>query len=126
MAIALVFSIRQTPNYVHHQFLFWNCKLTRFPNYEFPVHLRWKEYSCAVSTSAKNFVRKRDLVMKFSRERLASTWVWAGEGTLLSPLCLHVLFIKKKGHISLMKFETNHLMNSIAAVYCEVYFEGYS
>ena len=58
-----VFSIRQTPNYEHHQFLFWNCKLTRFPNYEFPEHLRWKEYSCAVSTSAKNFVRKRDLVM---------------------------------------------------------------
>ena len=56
-----VFTIRRTPNYVHHQFLFWNCKLTRFPNYEFPVHLRWKEYSCAVSTSAKNFVRKKRL-----------------------------------------------------------------
>ena len=88
------------------------------------MHLRWKEYSCAVSTSAKNFVRKRDLVMKLPGKTGVNLGM-GGEGTLLSPLCLHVLFIKKKGHISLMKFETNHLLNSIAAVYCEAYFEGY-
>ena len=99
----------------YHQFLFWDCKLTRFLNKKFLEHLRWKKYSSAVSTSPKNFVRKRDLVMG----RLASKWVWAGDGNILSPL---FLFIKKAYFFN--EIWKNQLLNS-SAVYCETNFEGY-
>ena len=110
-----VFTIRQTPNYIHHQFLFWDCKLKRFLNKKFLEHLRWKKYSSAVCTSPKNFVRKRDLVIG----RLASKWVWAGDGTLLSSL---FLFIKKAYFFN--EIWKNQLLNS-SAVYCETSFEAY-
>ena len=57
--------------------LVWSCKLTRFLNYEFPVHLRWKEYSCAISRSVKSFVRKRDLAWK--------DWRQNGYGQVMEP-----------------------------------------
>ena len=115
-AIALVFTIRQTPNYVHHQFLFWDCKLTRVLNKKFLGHLRWKKYSSAVSTCPKNFVCKRDLVMG----RQASKWEWAGEGTIfslvLSPFSL------KKAYFEIWK--KKKVLNSLT-VYCEKNFERY-
>ena len=107
-----VFTIRQTPNYVHHQFLFWDCKLTRSLNKKFLEHLRWKKHSGAVSTSPKNFVRKWDLVLG----RLASKWVWANDGTLLSSL---FLFIKKAYFFN--EIWKNQFLNS-SAVYCETNF----
>ena len=88
--------------YVRHQITYTtnSCfgivSIPDFSKKKFLGHLRWKKYSSAVSTSPKNFVRKRDLVMG----RMASKRVWAGDGTLLSSL---FLFIKR--HISLMKFE---------------------
>ena len=89
MAIALV-----CLQYVRHQITYTtnSCfgivSIPDFSKKKFLGHLRWKKYSSAVSTSPKNFVRKWDLVMG----RLASKWVWADDGTLLSSL---FLFIKK-------------------------------
>ena len=108
--------------YVRHQITYTtnSCfgivKLRDFST-KFPWAFKgWKKYSSAVSTSLKNFVRKRDLVMG----RLASKWVWAGDGTLLSSL---FLFIKRKAYF-FNEIWKNQLLNS-SAVYCETNFEGY-
>ena len=108
-----VFTIRQTPNYVHHQFLFWDCKLTRFLNKKFLGHLRWNKYSSAVSNSPKNFVRKRDLGMG----RLASKWVWTGDGTILSSLFLHISVMKfeKINFQILQLFIVKHILKGISS-----------
>ena len=107
--------------YVRHQITYTtnSCfgivNIPDFSKKKFLGHLRWKKYSSAVSTSPNNFVRKRDLVMG----RLASKWVRAGDGTLLSSL---FLFIKKPYFFN--EIWKNQLLNS-SAVYCETNFEGY-
>ena len=91
-----------------------NCKLTRFLNKKFPVHLKWKKCSCAISTSPKKLPANETCWWEDWRQNVY--------GQVMAPsLALTWSFSLKKAYFEIWK---NHLLNSFA-VYCETYFEGY-